>query len=74
VGHDVQVYGIGAVAVHVMAAYSTDAFVMAYFRFAARYGHPLKLLPDDGSQLLKACKEMDYSWEEDAEPRILCWL
>jgi hypothetical protein len=34
----------GAVAVHVMAAYSTDAFVMEYLRFAARYGHPLKLL------------------------------
>jgi hypothetical protein len=62
VGHDIQVYGIGAVAVQIMAAYSTDAFVMAYLRFAARYGHPLKLLPDEGSQLMKACKEMEYSW------------
>jgi hypothetical protein len=35
---------------------------MAYLRFAAWYGHPLKLLPDKGSQLLKACKEMQYSW------------
>ncbi len=43
----------GAVAVYVMA-YSTDAFIMAYIRFASRYGHPLKLLPDEGSQLLKA--------------------
>jgi hypothetical protein len=50
----------GAIAVHVIAAYSTDAFVMAYF--AARYNHPLKLLPDEGSQLMKACKEMEYSW------------
>jgi hypothetical protein len=45
-----------------MAAYSTDAFVKAYLRFAARYGHPLKLLPDEGSQLMKACREMEYSW------------
>ncbi len=52
----------GAVAVYVMASYSTDAFIMAYIWFAARYGHPLKLLPDEGSQLLKACKEMQYSW------------
>ncbi len=65
----VKVWGVvfkctatGAVAVHVMAAYSTDAFVMAYLRFASRYGHPLKLLPDEGSQLMKACREMEYSW------------
>jgi hypothetical protein len=45
-----------------MALYSTDAFIMAYIRFASRYGHPLKLLPDEGSQLLKACKDMQYSW------------
>ncbi len=51
----------GAIAVHVMAAYITDAFVMAYLRFAARYGHLMKL-PDEGSQLVKACKEMEYSW------------
>jgi hypothetical protein len=52
----------GVVAVHIMAAYSTDAFVMTYLRFAARYGHPLKLLPEEGSQLVKACREMEYSW------------
>jgi hypothetical protein len=52
----------GGVAVYVMASYSTDAFIMAYIRFAARYGHPLKLLPDEGSQFLKACKDMQYSW------------
>ncbi len=52
----------GAVALHVMAAYSTDAFVMGYLRFATRYGHPLKLLPDKGLQLVKACREMEYSW------------
>jgi hypothetical protein len=52
----------GALAVHVMSAYSTDAFIMAYLRFAARYGHPVRILPDEGSQLLKACKDMQYSW------------
>ncbi len=35
---------------------------MAFIRFAARYGHPLKLLPEEGSQLLKVCKDMQYSW------------
>jgi hypothetical protein len=52
----------GALAVHVMSDYSTDAFLMAYMRFASRYGHPMKLLPDEGTQLIKACKDTNYSW------------
>jgi hypothetical protein len=68
-GSIIKVWGVafkctamGALAVHVMASYSTDAFIMAYLRFSARYGYPMKLLPDEGSQLLKACKEIQYSW------------
>ena len=52
----------GAICVHVMTEYSTDAFLMAYMRFSSRFGHPLKLLPDEGSQLIKACKDTNYSW------------
>ena len=50
-----------AVAVECMASYGTDSFVLAYQRFAARYGHPGHLHMDEGSQLKKACKEMDIS-------------
>ena len=52
----------GAVFVHAMAKCDTSAFVQAYTRFAARFCHPRKLYPDEGSQLLKACSEMQISW------------
>jgi hypothetical protein len=34
----------------------------AYTRFAARYGHPLRLYLDEGTQLVKAATEMSLSW------------
>ena len=52
----------GAVFVHAMAKCDTSAFVQAYTRFAARFCHPKRLYPDEGSQLLKACAEMQISW------------
>ena len=62
----VKVWGVifkcpatGAVAVHVMARYNTLAFVKAYTRFSARYGHPNTIYIDEGSQLVKAAKEME---------------
>ena len=65
----VKVWGVvfkdpasGAVFVHAMAKCDTSAFVQAYTRFAARFCHPKKLYPDEGSQLLKACAEMQISW------------
>ena len=65
----VKVWGVvfkdpasGAVFVHAMAKCDTSAFVQAYMRFAARFCHPKKLYPDEGSQLLKACGEMEISW------------
>lgn len=51
----------GAVAVHVMARYNTEAFIKAYNRFASRYGHPNKIFIDEGSQLVKAAKDMEVS-------------
>lgn len=51
----------GAVAVHCMPAYDTGAFIMAYTRFATNHGHPAKLFIDEGGQLLKACREMEFS-------------
>lgn len=65
----VKVWGVvfkdpasGAVFVHAMAKCDTSAFVQAYTRFAARFCHPMKLFPDEGSQLLRACAEMQISW------------
>jgi len=65
----VKVWGVvfkdpasGAVFAHAMAKCDTSAFVQAYTRFAARFCHPKKLYPDEGSQLLKACTEMQISW------------
>lgn len=65
----VKVWGVvfkdpasGAVFVHAMSKCDTSAFIQAYTRFAARFCHPVKLYPDEGSQLLKACSDMEISW------------
>ena len=64
----VKVYGVvfkdpstAAVSVHCMQAYHSSAFVQAYTRFSTRYGHPNKIYIDEGSQLVKAMKEMKYT-------------
>ena len=64
----VEVWGVAfkdpatsALAVHAMQGYDTPSFLQAYTRFASRYGHPSKLFIDEGSQLLKACKKMEFS-------------
>ena len=48
----------GAVDCRVMENYNTDSFVLAFIRFACRFGYPKMLMPDEGSQLVKACKDM----------------
>ena len=45
-----------------MEDYSTDSLVLAFTRFACRFGYPKRLLPDEGSQLVKACKNMIISF------------
>ena len=52
----------GAVDVRVMDDYSTDAFVEGFIRFSCRFGYPKTVLPDEGSQLVKGCKDMEYSF------------
>ena len=42
----------GAVDCRLMEDYSADSFVLAFIRFACRFGYPKKLLPDEGSQLV----------------------
>lgn len=48
----------GAVDCKVMEDYSTDTFILAFIRFSCRYGYPMKLLADSGSQLVKGCSDM----------------
>lgn len=51
-----------AIWVTTMAKYDTPSFLMAYTRFTSRFGHPAKLYVDEGSQLVKGCKEMQFNW------------
>ena len=52
----------GAVDSKVMEDYSTDSFILAFIRFACRYGYPFNVFPDAGSQLIKGCKDMVLSF------------
>ena len=46
----------------VLEYYSTDAFVEGFIRFSCRFGYPKTVLPDEGSQLVKGCKDVEYSF------------
>ena len=47
-----------------MEDYSTDAFLLAFIRFSCRFGYPKALNVDEGSQLVKGCKEMVISFTD----------
>ena len=47
-----------------MEDYSTDAFVLGFVRFSCQFGYPRYLLPDAGSQLVKGCEDMQYSFTD----------
>ena len=51
-----------AVDIRLMEDYSTDSFVLAFIRFSCKFGYPKQLLPDEGSQLVKGCKNMILSF------------
>ena len=51
----------GAVDCRVMENYTADAFLLAFIRFACRFGYPKMVLPDEGSQLIKGCQNMIIS-------------
>ena len=59
----------GAVDIRVLEDYSTDAFVLGFIRFSCRVGYPRYLLPDAGSQLVKGCEDMRYSFV-DAKQKL----
>lgn len=50
--------------IRVMENYTTDEFVMSFVRFSCRFGFPKMLLPDEASQLIKACNEMTISYSD----------
>lgn len=52
----------GGIDIRVLEDYSTDAFVQGFIRFSCRVGYPRYLLPDPGSQLVKGCQDMTYSF------------
>ena len=54
----------GAVNIKLMENYSTSAFLLGFIRFACCVGYPKMLLPDEGSQLVKGCKEMQISFND----------
>ena len=41
----------GTVDSPVMENYTADAFILAFIRFASRFGYPKMVMPDEGSQL-----------------------
>ena len=47
----------GAISIKAMVNCSTDAFILGFIRFACSYGYLKMLLPDEGSQLVKAAKK-----------------
>ena len=47
----------GAINIKVMENYSTYSCVLSFIRFACCFGYPKMLLPDEGSQIVKGCKE-----------------
>ena len=44
-----------------MENYTAGAFLLAFIRFACRFGYPKMVLPDEGSQLIKGCQNMSIS-------------
>ena len=47
-----------------MEDYTADAFCLAFARFACRFGYPKLLMPDEGSQLVKGCKDMIITFSD----------
>ena len=54
----------GAVDLKVMESYTSSAFILGFKRFSSRAGFPKLMLPDQGSQLLKACGDMNLKFTD----------
>ena len=54
----------GAINVKVMEDYTTSSFIFGFIRFSSQVGYPKILLPDEGSQLVKGCKDMQLCFTD----------
>ena len=54
----------GAISIKLMEDYLTPSFMLAFIRFPCAVGYPKILLPDEGSQLVKGCKEMQLCFHD----------
>ena len=52
----------GAINVKAMEDYTTSSFIFGFIRFSSQVGYPKVLLPDEGSQLVKGCKDMQLCY------------
>ena len=53
-----------AIFINVMDDYSSTAFIQSFIRFATRYGFPLKVFCDEGSQLVKGTNDMRLNFKD----------
>ena len=54
----------GGIDIRVLEDYSSESVVFAITRFSCRFGYPKYILPDPGSQLVKACEDLKYSYTD----------
>ena len=57
----------GGIDVRVMEDYSTVSFIQAFIRFSCRFGYPKFVFPDEGSQLVNGCENMNYSFTDSKQ-------
>ena len=57
--------------IKVMDSYSSTSFILAVIRLACEVGYPKRLLPDEGSQLLKSCSDMSFNYKDVKEKLYL---
>ena len=50
--------------IKVMEDYSTQAFIQSFIRFSCDVGYPKTLLVDAGSQLVRGCQDMRFSFHD----------
>ena len=56
-----------AVDCRIMESYDTESFILAFVRFSCRFGYPKLIMPDEGSQLVRGCKDMIFSFADAAQ-------
>ena len=54
----------GATDCRIMENYTSDAFLLAFARFACRFGYPKTVMPDESGQLVSRCRNMVISFSD----------